>query len=95
MPQWEFIEIVRLSDEVYVVPPGKIDLRWLTQRFPTSRIDGHKNRVLDKVSFPSMREAGDCYSAVIAYAGSQGWQTFAAEQTRSQFVSFRRSSPAY
>jgi hypothetical protein len=95
MSQWEFIEVVRLSDEVYVVPQGKIDLRWLTQSFPQSRIDGHTDRVLDKVSLPSMREAGDCYSAVIAYAGSQGWQPFAAEHPRGQFVSFRRSSPAY
>ncbi len=95
MPKWEFIEIVHLNDEVFVVPPGKIDLRWLMQRFPRSRLDGQKNRCLDRVSLPSTHEAGECYSAVLEYAGSQGWQPFTCELARGVSASFRRTAPAY
>ncbi len=94
MLQWEFLEVLRLSDEVYVVPPGKIDLQWLTQKFPKSQIDWDSDSFLDKVTFSSMRDAGECYSAVIEYAGSQGWQPFVSEHTRNQTVSLRRCCPA-
>ncbi len=95
MPKWEFIEIVRFSDQVYIVPPGKIDLQWLAQRFPTSRIDGNHKQCLDRVSLPCVRQAGECYSAVLEYAGAQGWQPLALEQPGGEYVSFRRCRRTY
>ncbi len=94
MLNWEFVQILRLCDEVYVVPPGKIDLQWVIQKCPQSQIDWDENCFLDKVHFPSIRDACECYSAVLEYAGSLGWQLFASEHARSQSVSFRRSSVA-
>ena len=49
---------------------------------------------LEKVSFPSIRDAGECYSAVLEYAGSQGWQPYTSEHNCSQSVPFWRSGPA-
>jgi len=95
MPKCEFLEIVRMCDQVFVVPSGKIDLRWVTQKCPQSKINWYRDCLLDKVSFPSMRDARECYSAVLEYAGSQGWKPIASEQAQSQSVSFMRSSPAY
>jgi hypothetical protein len=94
MLTWEFLEILRWSDEVYIVPPGVIDLQWVTQKCPQSQINWDADCFLDKVSFPSVRDAHECFSAVLEYAGAQGWQPFASEHTRSQSVSFRRSCPA-
>lgn len=90
----EFVEVFHLCDEVYVVPPGKIDLQWVTQKCPQSQINWDKDSFLEKVSFPSIRDAGECYSAVLEYAGSQGWQPYTAEYNRSQSVPFWRSGPA-
>jgi hypothetical protein len=94
MLKWEFLEILRLCDEVYIVPSGKIDLQWVTQKCPQSQVNWDENCFLDKVSFPSMRDARECFSAVLEYASSLGWQPFASEHARSQSVSFRRSSLA-
>lgn len=94
MLKWEFLEVLRLCDQVYVVPSGKIDLRWVTQKCPQSKINWVSDCLLDKVSFPSMRDARECYSAVLEYAGSQGWEPIASEQAHGQSVSFMRSSPA-
>ena len=94
MLRWEFLEVLRLCDQVYVVPSGKIDLRWVTQKCPQSKINWVRDCLLDKVSFASMRDARECYSAVLEYAGSQGWQPIASEQAHSQSVSFMRSSAA-
>jgi hypothetical protein len=94
MLKWEFLEVLCLSDQVYVVPSGKIDLRWVTQKCPQSKIQWVRDCLLDKVSFPSMRDAREYYSAVLDYAGSQGWRPLASGQAHSQSVSFMRSSPA-
>jgi hypothetical protein len=90
----DFVEVFHLCDEVYVVPPGKIDLQWITQKCPQSQINWDEDSFLEKVSFPSIRDAGECYSAVLEYAGSQGWQPYTAEYCRSQSVPFWRSGPA-
>jgi len=91
----DFVEIFHQSNEVYIVPPGKLDLRWVTQKCPQSQIDWDADCLLEKVSFPSVRDAGECYSAVLEYAGAQGWQPFASEHSGSQSVPFWRSDPAY
>jgi len=92
MSNCEFLEILRLSDEVYVVPSGQIDLQWVTQKCPQSQVNWDEKGVLDKVSFPSMRDARECYSAVLEYAGSLGWQPLTFEHTLGQSVSFSRPS---
>ena len=94
MSNWEFLEIFHLCDEVYVVPSGKIDLQWVTQKCPHSQINWDEKCSLDKVSFPSMRDARECFSAVLEYVGSLGWQPLGFEHARSQSASFRRSSLA-
>ena len=91
----DFVEIFHLCDEVYVVPPGKLDLQWVTQKCPQSRINQDVDCSLEKVSFPTVRAAGECFSAVLEYAGAQGWQPFAAEHSGSQSVPFWRSGLAY
>jgi len=90
----DFVEVFHLCDEVYVVPPGKIDLQWVTQKCPQSQINRDEDNFLEKVSFPSIRDAGECYSAVLEYAGSQGWQPYTSEHNCSQSVPFWRSGPA-
>lgn len=94
MEKWEFVQVLRQCDEVYVVPPGKIDLQWVAQKCPQSQLSWDEDSSLDKVSFPTKRDAGECYSAVLEYAGSQGWQPYTAEYSRSQSVPFWRSGPA-
>jgi len=58
----DFVEIFHLSNEVYVVPPGKLDLQWVTQKCPQSQINWDTDCSLEKMSFPSVRDAGECYS---------------------------------
>jgi len=94
MSNWEFVEILRLCDEVYVVPSGKIDLQWVTQKCPQSQVNWDEKGFLDKVSLPSLRDASECYSAVLEYVGSLGWQPLTFEHALGQSVSFRRSSLA-
>ncbi len=95
MDKWDFIEIIRQSDEIFVLPAGKIDLQWLRQRFPKSRTNGYNDGALDKVRLASSREANECYSAVVEYVGAQGWQALAAGYTGGQFLSLRRPSLAF
>ena len=92
MEKWEFVQVLRQYDEVYVVPPGKIDLRWIRQKCPHSQLSWDEDSSLDKVSFPTKRDASECYSAVLEYAGAQGWQLLASEYTTGPSVSFRRST---
>jgi hypothetical protein len=91
----DFVEIFHLCDEVYVVPPGKLDLQWVTQKCPQSQINQDTDWLLEKVSFPSVRAAGECYSAVLEYAGAQGWQPFASEHSGSRSIPLWRSASAY
>ncbi len=92
MEQWEFVQVLRQCDQVFVVPPGKIDLRWIRQKCPQSQLCWDEDSSLDQVNFPTKRDAGECYAAVLEYAGSQGWQPFASEYIVGQSVSLRRST---
>jgi hypothetical protein len=88
MLNWEFVQILRLCDEVYVVPPGKIDLQWVIQKCPQSQINWDENCFLDKVHFPSVRDA--CGVTLRSLVWSTSWHLRRSRLAAS--LPFRRSS---
>jgi hypothetical protein len=101
--KWEYLRlsnvpsasIVSGKDFLSIAPASKVDLQWLSQSYPSIKMEGPNPSDEVLKIYPKTGESLKVYWSIIDYLGSEGWEPFSVDQdttVRATTMHFKRSS---